>query len=343
MKALLLKEYKNLQIVEVPKPTPGPDELLISVGACGICGSDVHGYDGSTGRRIPPIVMGHEAAGTIAEIGAGVKQWKVGDRITFDSTIYCGDCTFCRAGRINLCDQRRVLGVSCADYRQPGAFAEFVVVPARVCYALPDEMSFETAAMIEAAAVAYHAVQRTPPKPDDTVVVIGAGMIGQLIIQTLHAGGCGKIIATDVDPTRLEMARRHGADHAIDAKTPDLATQLLTLCGGRGADIALEAVGTTATIQTAIAAVRKGGAVTLVGNVSPKVEAPLQAIVTREITLYGSCSSNGEYPAVIETLARGRIDVKPLISAVALLEEGPQWFQRLYRHEPNLMKVILRP
>ena len=132
MKALVLKEYRRFAIEDFPVPDVSPDEVLVRVRACGICGSDVHGMDGSSGRRIPPIVMGHEAAGEIAKIGSGVTGWKSGDRVTFDSTIYCGECWFCRRGRVNLCENRRVLGVSCAEYRRHGAFAEFVAVPQRI-------------------------------------------------------------------------------------------------------------------------------------------------------------------------------------------------------------------
>src|SRR5215468_6321810 len=132
MKALVLKEYKKFSFEEVPEPQVQPQEVLVAVKACGICGSDVHGMDGSTGRRRPPIIMGHEASGTIVGAGASVNGWREGDRVTFDSTIYCGQCEFCKSGAINLCEHRRVLGVSCEDYRQPGAFAEFVNVPARI-------------------------------------------------------------------------------------------------------------------------------------------------------------------------------------------------------------------
>src|ERR1041385_916921 len=129
MKALVLEEYNQFAYGEVPAPEPGPEEVLLAVKACGICGSDVHGLDGSTGRRRPPIIMGHEASGVIAQVGSAVSGWSPGDRVTLDSTIYCGQCEFCRRGLINLCDHRRVLGVSCEDYRQAGAFAEFVAVP----------------------------------------------------------------------------------------------------------------------------------------------------------------------------------------------------------------------
>ena len=158
MKSLLLREYGHLEIADMPRPEPGPGEVLVRVAACGICGSDVHGYDGSSGRRIPPLVMGHEAAGTVAAVGAGVQGFRAGDRVTFDSTVYCGECDFCRRGEMNLCDRREVVGVSCGDYRRHGAFAEFVTVPERIVYRLPDAMGFSEAAMLEAISVALHAV-----------------------------------------------------------------------------------------------------------------------------------------------------------------------------------------
>src|SRR5579885_641188 len=148
MKALLLSQYKKLELADLPVPSPGPEEILVRVAACGICGSDVHGYDGSSGRRIPPLVMGHEAAGIVAETGKSVSAFKPGDRVTFDSTVYCGECANCRRGEMNLCDRRQVLGVSCGDYRRNGAFAEFVLVPARIAYHLPENLSFPEAALL---------------------------------------------------------------------------------------------------------------------------------------------------------------------------------------------------
>jgi L-iditol 2-dehydrogenase len=343
MKALLLKDYKQLEVARVPDPVIGPEEVLVRVEACGICGSDVHGYDGHTGRRIPPLIMGHEAAGVIAEVGPNVKQFSPGDRVTVDSTVYCGKCFYCRRGDVNLCDSRNVLGVSCNEYRRHGAFAEFVAVPQHIVYRLPDDLSFEQAAMIEAVSIAFHAVNRTPLKLGDTVVVVGAGMIGQLVIQTLREAGCGKLIAIDLDDRKLQMAQQLGADEGINANAPDLRAQVLERTHGRGSDLAFEVVGASAPFNTAVASVRKGGAVTLVGNLSPKVDMPLQQIVTREITLIGVCASSGEYPACIDLMARGKIDVRAFISAFAPLEEGPMWFDRLYQQEPGLMKVILKP
>ena len=343
MKALLLTDYMRLELTEVAEPTIGPRDVLIRVRSCGICGSDVHGLDGSTGRRIPPLVMGHEAAGVITEVGREVEHWKPGDRVTFDSTISCGECDYCRAGEINLCDRRQVLGVSCGEFRRHGAFAEFVSVPARILYRLPDTLSFDHAAMVEAVSIGVHAVSLTPVHPGDTAVVVGCGMIGYLTIQAARAAGFGTVIGVDVDDDRLAMARNAGADAVLNSKTRDVPAEVRSLTRGRGADAVLEAVGATAPIQTAIAAVRKGGTVTLIGNVSAHIELPLQQVVSRQIRLQGSCASAGEYPKCIELMASGAIRVDSLISACTPLEGAAGWFDRLYRHEPNLMKVIVQP
>jgi threonine dehydrogenase-like Zn-dependent dehydrogenase len=343
MKALVLAAYNQLEYKDVPDPVPGPEEVLVQVKACGICGSDVHGLDGRTGRRLPPIIMGHEAAGVIAALGDGVSAWKVGDRVTFDSTIYCGRCYYCRRGLVNLCDSRNVLGVSCEEFRRDGAFAEYIAVPARVVYALPEGISFEQAAMVEPFAVACHAVNLVPITLNDSAVVIGAGVIGLSLVQALRAAGCGLIVAADVDETRLELARRLGADHAANPATEDVPAVVRRLTDGRGADVAFEAVGVTATVQLAAQSLRKGGALGLVGNVSPSVELPLQTVVTRELALYGSCISRGEYPDCLAMMARGQLDPDPMISAVAPLSEGAAWFERLRQREPGLVKVMLRP
>jgi len=343
MKALVLEAYNHLECRDVPDPVPGPDEVLIRVKACGICGSDVHGLDGSTGRRIPPVIMGHEAAGIIVEAGPEVSGWQPGDRVTFDSTVYCGVCTFCRRGQRNLCDSRRVLGVSCAEYRRDGAFAEYIAVPQHILYHLPEGLSFEQAAMVEALSVAFHAVGRIPLTINDTAAVVGTGMIGLLIVQTLRLAGCGRIIAIDLDPARLELAKRFGADDALRSDVDDVVGSVLGLTEGRGADVSFEVVGISPTLQLATACLTKGGVLGLVGNLSPLAELPLQSVVTRELTLYGSCASRGEYPACLDMIARGAVNVDSMISTVAPLSEGGEWFRRLHDGEPGLMKIILVP
>jgi L-iditol 2-dehydrogenase len=302
----------------------------------------VHGFDGSSGRRIPPLIMGHEAAGTIESVGERVDSFQEGDRVTFDSMISCGDCRFCRSGEANLCDNRRVVGVSPGEWKQHGAFAEYVVVPQQIVFPIPDALSFEHAAMVEPVSVAVHAVSRTPIRLGDRAVVVGCGMIGLLTIQAAKAAGCGTIFAVDLDETRLERASQLGADVILDAKE-DVPAAIAAATDGQGADVAFEAVGAAEPIATAIASLRKGGALTLIGNVTPKVDVDLQAIVTRELSLYGSCASSGEYPQCLDLLGKGVIKVDDLVTAVAPLEDGPSWFERLYAREPGLMKVILQP
>jgi L-iditol 2-dehydrogenase len=343
MKALLLKEYMNLEVTEFPEPEIGPEDILVSVRACGICGSDIHGIDGSSGRRIPPLVMGHEAAGVVAKAGSAVKSFQVGDRVTFDSMISCGKCDFCATGHRNLCNNRMVLGVSCGDYRRHGAFAEFVSVPERICYKIPDALPFEHAALIEAVSVAVHAVEVTPVHLGDTAVVVGAGMIGLLTIQAAKNAGCTTVYAIDLDDSKLALAKTLGAAEGFNPKSCDPAEEILKRTGGKGADIVLEAVGATEPIKTALACVRKGGTVTLIGNITPKIELNLQSVVTREIRLQGTCGSNGEYPACIDLLVKGLIKVDAIISAKVSLDDAPSAFKRLYNHEPNLMKVIVQP
>jgi L-iditol 2-dehydrogenase len=342
MKALVLREYKKFSYENFERPSPGDGEVLIRVEACGICGSDVHGMDGSTGRRIPHIIMGHEAAGIIEELGKNVSGWSVGDHVTFDSTVYCGECDYCRQGRVNLCDNRMVLGVSCNEYRRHGAFAEYVTVPARILYRLPDSVTFEQAAMVEALSIAVHAVSRVEMQQAATAMVVGAGMIGLLVIQSLRAAGVDEVWAVDIDDAKLEMANKMGAAVALNPSKTNMVNEVHSRAKG-GLEIAIEVVGATPSIQTAVRSVRKGGDVVLVGNVSPLIDLPLQEVVTREITLHGSCASAGEYPKCLDLIGDKKVDVDFLISKVAPLSEGAEWFNRLYTKDPGLMKVILKP
>jgi L-iditol 2-dehydrogenase len=343
MKALVLKEYNKLVYEDVPVPEIAPDEVLVKVQACGICGSDIHGMDGSTGRRKPPLIMGHEASGVITEVGSGVKDWQKGSRVTFDSTIYRLDDWFSRRGLFNLSDERRVLGVSCDEYRRNGAFAEYVAVPRHILYRIPEAVSFEQAAMVEPLSVAMHAVRLAPLTLNDTAVVVGAGLVGLLLIQVLRAAGCGKIVAVELQEDRREFALRYGADIALDPKDADVPAEVRALTDGRGADVTFEVVGVTPTVKLSIDCTRKGGAIVLVGNFSPSVEIPLQAVVSRQLTLYGSCASCGEFPACLDMIGRGTVRLDAMISARAPLAEGAAWFAKARDPANGLLKVILVP
>src|SRR5580692_8567325 len=226
MNALLLTEYMKLELVDFPEPEIGPGDVLVRVRTCGICGSDVHGFDGSSGRRNPPLIMGHEAAGEIAKLGANVTGLKAGDRVTFDSTVYCGKCAFCVRGDMNLCDDREVVGVSPKEFKRHGAFAEYVSVPRRIVYKLPDSLPFEQAALIEAVSIGVHAVSITPVRLGDTAVVVGAGMIGLVTLQAARAAGCTRIIAIEVDDLKLERARAMGATDTLNSKNTDAPAEV---------------------------------------------------------------------------------------------------------------------
>ncbi len=342
MNALVLTEYKKMTFMKVAKPVINDGEVLIRVKACGICGSDVHGYDGSTGRRQPPIIMGHEAAGVIEAVGVKVSGWTVGDRVTFDSTIYCNRCEYCMKGQVNLCGNRRVLGVSCDDYRRDGAFAEYIAIPAHILYKLPDNVTFDQASLVEPLSVALHAVNLCPRDLNASVTVIGAGKIGLLIVQTLRAAGYGKIFVIDRNPSHRSLALEMGADGAFDFR-PEAIQEVRAETNGEGTDIVLEAVGVDEAFHIALQSTRKGGTVVLVGNISPNVNFPMQWVVTRQITLRGSCASSGEYPACLDMIARGSIRLDSIISASAPLSEGDAWFRRLYDRDGDFVKVILNP
>lgn len=343
MKALVLDQYMELNFREFPKPEIAANEVLVKVKACGICGSDVHGMDGSTGRRQPPIVMGHEASGEIVELGAGVKGWQIGDRVTFDSTIYPLDDWYTLQGHYNLSDNRKVLGVSPAEFKQHGAFAEYVAVPAHILHALPDSVSFEHAAFVEPVAVAAHAIRISKIQPGQSAVIVGTGMVGIFVVNLLKIAGVSPIIAIDKDGKKLEMAAEYGATHLFHGNEKDLSEKIAELTKNRGTDFGFEVVGITETVNICINSLRKGGTAVLVGNLRPEITMPLQKIVTGELSILGSCAINGEYEMVLDLMANGKINVDKMISAVAPLSEGADWFKRLYNNEPGLNKVILQP
>lgn len=343
MKALVLEEYMKLVYKDVPMPEVQEDEVLVKVQAVGICGSDVHGIDGSTGRRIPPLIMGHEASGIIESAGSKVSGWQPGDRVTFDSTIYRMDDWFTHRGQYNLSDGRKVLGVSTPEFKKHGAFAEYVTIPQHILYKIPPNVNFIQAALVEPAAVSLHAINLSDLQREDSVLVVGAGMIGMFVIQLLKIKGCTRIIAIDMEPEKLTLAKELGAHYAFTPNDPALQKNINELTENRGVDIAIEAVGITPSIQQAIALLRKGGTLTLLGNISPEVTIPLQAVVSRQLRLQGSCAINGEYGDILELVSSGKLRMESILSAEAPLSEGAEWFKRLYNKEKGLMKVILRP
>lgn len=343
MKALVHTAANKFEIQDFPKPVPGPKDVLLRVKACGICGSDVHGMTGHTGRRQPPIIMGHEATGIIEEVGKDITKFKVGDRITFDSTVYCNRCSYCLQGRINLCSSRMVLGVSTGEYRRHGAMAEYLTVPEHIVFKLPETVSCHQGALIEPLSISLHGVNRGKLRINDKVAVLGCGIIGLMAIQCAKLAGCGTLVAVDMNEARLDMAKKVGADVVVNPMKEKAMDVILGLTGGEGADAVFEAVGIEKTVGEALSWVRKGGRLVLIGNLAPTVPIGLQSIVTREIDVYGSCASSGEYQDCVDMIGSGRIKVEPYISKVAPLEEGQMWFDKLLAAKDPLYKVILEP
>lgn len=343
MKALVLEAYNELKYKDFPDPEITDSEVLVQVRACGICGSDVHGMDGSSGRRHPPLVMGHEASGVITKVGSRVSRWKEGDRVTFDSTVYPADDWFAMRGRYNLSDGREVLGVSPEDYTRHGAFAELVAVPQHILYEIPEAVSFEQAALTEPISVAAHAVRLAGSMVGESCLIAGTGTIGIFLVRLAVLAGASPVIALDTNDDKLKLSGAFGADITINPAKQETAKIVSDATGGRGAETAFEAVGIEETVHACIDNIRKGGRLVLVGNIAPEVRFPLQKVVTRELDLQGSCGINGEYEMVLRLLAAGKIDVQRLISAVAPLSEGAEWFRRLYDGETGLNKVILVP
>ena len=343
MKALVHTQPYKFEFKDVPQPRPGDEEILVRVKAVGICGSDVHGYTGQTGRRIPPITMGHEASGVVEAIGRNARNVAVGDRITFDSTVYCNQCRWCRLGRVNLCDDRKILGVSIPAFRREGCMAEYVVMPWWIAYKLPEAVSFEEAALVEPAGVSMHAARITPIDVNDLVAVVGAGPIGLFAIQALKVKGAGKVIALDVREERLAFARQLGADITINPSQGDVKAEMQRLVGRADVDAVLEAVGTPPAVDLGFKIVRRGGHLTLIGNVTPQVTVNLQDLIMRELNIRGSFAIAGEYRAVLDLMAQGRIQAKPLISQTRPLSEGQAAFDVLHKGDPKLFKIVLHP
>lgn len=334
MKALVYAAPNRVEMQELPDPRPGPDEVLIQVSAAGVCGSDVHGFQGRSRIRVPPMVMGHEFTGRVAALGSQVEHLSDGQRVVIQPLVGCGQCTYCRNGHPNICPRRRLIGA-----HDQGAFAQYVKVPGEAVYPLPDSLSDLGGSLVEPLANAVHMLHLSRQEVYGEVVVLGAGTIGLLAVALAHFKGARHVIATDVDPQKLEIARELGADLALDAREPDTTDRIRELTGG-GAGLVLDTAGFTASRQQAIAIAAPGAAVILLGLGEPNSELPILDVINRGISLHGSYScTDAEFRQAIGLLADGVIAAEPWIET-ASLEEGPECFERLAAHTAGLVKVV---
>ena len=339
MKAAVWHGDKDIRIEDTPTPTMKTDEVLVRVRSVGICGSELHAYEGISKRRKPPLIMGHEFSGEIAEVGRDVGHLKEGDRVAVDPVIRCRVCEQCQRGRGNVCRNLRLIGLHTS-----GALAEYVSVPELNCHRLPGNLSFDEGSIAEPVSVGVHAVNRTPIKLGDTVAVVGAGIIGLTVTQTAKLAGAAKVFVTDILDYRLDFARTLGADVTANSAVEDPVEKVRDATNGLGVDVALEAVGLETTVRQAMKMATIGGRVTVIGNLAKTMNLDIQDAVLKEFDIKGSyCYTPTDFKRAINLIAEHKVDVKPLITNVLPLDEAKKGFELLHGKTDRVLKVLLNP
>jgi 2-desacetyl-2-hydroxyethyl bacteriochlorophyllide A dehydrogenase len=311
MRAIRIEEPGRFHLVDQPEPDPSAGGLVIEVGACGICGTDLHILAGEFPPTPYPIVPGHEAAGTVAKVGAGVSGFSEGDRVAIDPSLFCGTCDYCRDQRGNLCERWGAIGDTV-----DGAFAEFVAVPAANAYKIPDSMSFGAAALAEPVSCAVHALDRLDLRPGDRVLIYGAGTMGLILAQLLDRAGASQVSFVDKNPGRLDQVRRFG----FNSVGP--STAAISDAPGRGYEKVIEATGVTAVAEQAINDVRKGGTLMIFGVTPVGETAAIEPfrIYNEEISVIGSMAVLASYGRAVQAVADGAIDADRMVTNVFDLE-----------------------
>lgn len=351
MKAAVWRGRHDVRVEEVRVPDkPAEGWVKIRVHWCGICGSDLHEY--VAGPVFIPVdhphpltglegqcILGHEFSGEIAELGAGVTGFQVGERVTADACQHCGKCYYCTHGLYNICENLAFTGLM-----NNGAFAEYVNVPAELLYKLPENFPTEAGALIEPLAVGLHAVKKAGNIVGQTVVVVGAGTIGLCTIMCAKAAGAGRIIALEMSSARKKKALEVGANVVIDPKECDAIAEVKALTGGYGADVSFECIGNKATAKLAIDVIRKAGKCVMVGIFEEPSAFNFFEIVSTEKEIIGSLAYNGEFADVIRFIADGRIDVQPLITGrISLADIVSHGFEELVNNKDGNVKIIVQP
>jgi (R,R)-butanediol dehydrogenase/meso-butanediol dehydrogenase/diacetyl reductase len=350
MRALRWHGKGDLRIDDVPEPVLAPGTVRVQVSCCGICGSDLHEYLGGpisipecsphpyTGVQAP-VTLGHELGGTVIEVADDVVGIVVGDRVTTEGLLRCNDCAQCRAGRGNLCERLHVMGYSWPS----GGFAPVAVLPAYATHVLPEGVSLEEAALIEPFAVGLHAVRRANVGEGTTAVVFGAGPIGLMTVLALRGAGAGTVVVAEPSPTRREAALRAGADHAVDARDPDVAATLRSLVGGAGADVVFDVAGVDASFAGALSVVRPHGVVVNVAAWEKPTTIQPNDLLFSEAWLTGSLGYAGEFPEAIRLIDEGAVQLDWMISRRLPLEDAIEHgFDALAAGDDGLMKVLIQ-
>ena len=339
MRALVLRDFYDIAVEERPDPVPGSGQAVVEVIATGICGSDFHGYSGENGRRHPGQVMGHETVGRIYELGPDAEALSVGQLVTVNPVMSCGECRACQSGQEQWCSRRVVLGVA---PEIPAAFADRVAVPAANIVPLPEDMPEELGALVEPMAVGYHSVGRGQPRPEDRVLVIGGGPIGQACLLAARRLGVQALALSDVSPSRRDLCARLGAE-VVDPSAGDLPEAVADRLGGP-ATLVVDAVGLSPTVADAMAASGLGSRIVLVGMGSPRLELSAYALSTEERALIGSFTySAAEFADTAEWVGTVPDGIDALIDGRVGWEGAPQSFDDLARGRSTASKILVFP
>ena len=337
MKRVVIKSPGEVLLEEVPEPSPGPGELSIEVAYCGICGSDLHAYQGKHPFVPLPATPGHEFSGRVAKLGHGVKGFTVGQRVTVEPSLVCGECYLCQIGRYNVCEKLRVMGC-----QGDGAMQKYFIVPAKKVVPIPDELSMRDAALVEPLAVGVHAVRRVGSLQGLNVVILGAGTIGLTLLQVVKIAGAKRIAVVDLADSRLAIAKKLGATIIVNPAGNDPVTTLKSMDIYGGWDVAFECVGIEKTIRTCLDIVRKGGKVVVVGVFGEETKVNMANIQDREIELIGTLMYlRRDFVDAVDYLASKQVDGTPLVTAVFPLNNAPEAFKEAMNTKKNL-KVMLK-
>ena len=339
--AVFVGANKSLEIQDIPTPEIGPDDVLVKVAACGVCHTDLHYIDhGVPTVKKPPMILGHEPSGTIAAIGSNATQWTEGDRVLLPAVLSCGVCRFCRTGRENICEKMVMFG-NMVD----GAYAEYVVAPAKDIFRLPDELPLEESSIIaDAISTPYFAVvQRGQARAGDTVLILGCGGVGMSAVQIAAAVGCS-VIAVDIVPEKLEMAKSLGAAAVINAKECENLGKTIKKMTGGGVDVAFEIIGNPETQRQAFDCLRKGGRLVVVGYTHKELPLNAGKIMFFEMEVVGSLGCRPvDYPKIIEMARLGQIKVKELVTGTLPLEKINDAFDLMRQGDPGTIRTIVIP
>lgn len=342
MKAVRLIEPGHpLELQEVPTPEPGADDVLVKVEAAGICHSDAHYRAGVSPVRPLPLTLGHEVSGTVQSIGPTVEQFTTGDRVCLHYLVTCGKCNFCNRGSEQFCVRGSMIG----KYRD-GGYAEYILIPERSLFRLPDEIPFDQGAvMMCSSATSYHAVRKARLQPGETIAVFGVGGLGMSAIQIANCMGAGAVFAIDLNPSKLAFAGAKGAI-AIDASKANPVEQIFELTSGRGVDVALELIGLPETMRQAVESLTVFGRAAMVGLSDKSIEIkPYQELLMREAEVIGVADHlANELPALIEFVRSGKLDLSGVISETIPLDARRinETFDALDRYE-DIGRVVITP